>query len=581
MKLPLRAYWDLLAQYIRQQSGRFSIMAALLLGGIALQVINPQIMRGFIDSALSGGELQSLVISALLFLGIAIFQQVIAVNVVYLSETVAWKATNALRADLARHCIHLDMGFHNQHTPGELIERIDGDVAELAMFFSQFVVTLASNLLLVLGILIALFVVDWRTGLTFTLFASAALWVLNRLRDIAITDQKARRQAEADLFGFIEEQLSSTEDIRSSGAVSFSLRELFRFQAAIFHHDRRAQRRGWLIELAMGVAMMLGTFLAVLSGYLLFNEGAITIGMVYLFIHYSELLQTPIWTLIREVQSFQTIGACVERLTELKKIQPNIMDGEGATFPGGPLTLEFNQVSFSYNSGEPVLQNLSFCLQSGAALGLLGRTGSGKTTLARLVFRLYDACEGHISLSGVDIRRAGLSELHRRVALVTQEVQLFQGSLRDNLTFYNKRISDDQILSAIDQLGLREWFYSLSGGLDTPIEGGGRSLSAGEAQLLAFTRVFLRDPGLVILDEASARLDPITEQHLERAIGRLLQNRTAIIIAHRLETVQRADQVMILENGQIIEHGERQRLAADAASHFYRLLQTGIEEALA
>lgn len=581
MSLPMRAYWDLLSQYIKPQRGRFILMAILLLSSIALQVVNPQIMRGFIDAALAGAPLTQLVGAALAFLAIALLQQAFAVGVVYLSETVAWNATNALRSDLAQHCLHLDMKFHNTHTPGELIERIDGDIAELATFFSQFVVILVGNLLLLAGILVALFREDWRAGLAFSVFALLSLLVLNRLRDIAVPQQKARRQAEADLYGFVEEQLAATEDIRSSGAVSFSLRELYRFQASILRHDRSARRRGWVIELAMGILLTAGNILAITSGYLLFSAGTITIGTVYLFIHYANLLETPIWTLIREVQSFQTIGACVERLTELRNLKPVVQDGPGARLTDGPLSLAFDGVSFAYNGSEPVLSDLTFRLAPGSVLGLLGRTGSGKTTLARLVFRLYDPLQGNISLDGSDIRVARLAELRGRVALVTQEVQIFQGSVRDNLTFFNPRISDEQIQDAIKQLGLSDWFQSLPNGLDTRLEGGGSSLSAGEAQLLALTRVFLRDPGLVILDEASARLDPATEQRIERAIDHLLSNRTAIIIAHRLGTVHRAHQVMILEQGKVSEYGERQALAADPRSHFYHLMQTGLEEVLA
>ncbi len=581
MKLPLRAYWNLLSAHIRPQRVRFGLLAFLLFTSIGLQVVNPQIMRGFIDSALQGAAVSRLVWSALAFLGIALLQQAISVGVVYLSETVAWSATNALRAELARHCLSLDMGFHNKHTPGELIERIDGDVAELANFFSQFVVILIGNLLLLVGILIALFREDWRAGLAFSVFALVSLLVLNRLRDIAVPQQKARRQAEADLFGFVEEQLTSIEDIRSSGAVGFSLRELYRFQAAILRHDRSARRRGWLIDLAMGVLLTLGNILAVASGYLLFSAGTVTVGTVYLFIHYANLLETPIWTLIREVQSFQTIGACVERLTELHKLQPEVCDGPGAAMKAGSLALTFDGVSFGYNGNGTVLDGLSFGLLPGRVLGLLGRTGSGKTTLARLVFRLYDPTAGRILLDDEDIRSSRLAELRGRVALVTQEVQLFQGTVRENLTFFDQGVTDERIEDAIQQLGLADWFHSLPKGLDTRLEGSGRSLSAGEAQLLAFTRIFLRDPGLVILDEASARLDLATEQHIERAIDRLLQNRTAIIIAHRLGTVHRADEVMILENGRVCEYGDREMLAGDPDSRFYHLLQTGLEEVLA
>jgi ABC-type multidrug transport system fused ATPase/permease subunit len=214
-------------------------------------------------------------------------------------------------------------------------------------------------------------------------------------------------------------------------------------------------------------------------------------------------------------------------------------------------------------------------------LGLLGRTGSGKTTVTRLIFRLYDTTSGTVQLNGIDVRQPRLYDLRRRVSMVTQDVQLFQASVRDNLTFFNRDIPDDRILAVIEDLELGDWYRALPKGLDTRLETGGRGLSAGQAQLLAFARVFLHDPGLVILDEASSRLDPATEQIIERTIDKLLHNRTAIIVAHRLGTVQRADEIMILEDGRVTEHDERARLAADPSSRFYGLLQTGLSEVLA
>lgn len=581
MNLPLKTYWDLLSQHIRPQRGRFILLLTLLFGSIGLRVVNPQVMRNFIDSALSGQPLNTLTLTALLFIGIAILQQVVAVSVTYLGENVAWTATNALRAELAEHALNLDMPFHNNRTPGELIERIDGDVTEMATFFSQFLLTLVGNGLLLVGILAALFLEDWRVGLGFTVFTIGAILVLNRVKDIAIPHQKARREADARIFGFIEEQLAGTEDIRSSGAVDYSIRRLFQLQAEKLVHDRKAHFKRWIIENSMGIAVTFGTLMAIGSGYWLFTASLVTVGTVYLFVHYISLLEEPLWAMTHEIESFQTIGACVERLTEFRAIQPSLQEGTIPAIPSGIPALAFERVSFGYNGGEKVLRDLSFQLKPGGVLGLLGRTGSGKTTLARLVFRLYDPLSGAIRLQNIDLRDLRSSAVRENVALVTQDVQLFRASVRDNLTFFNRSISDERIRHTLHELGLEDWLASLPHGLDTELDAGGRSLSAGEGQLLAFARVFLRDPGLVILDEASSRLDPATEQRLERAIDKLLQGRTAIIIAHRLGTVHRADDIMILEDGQVQEHGNRQQLAADPQSRFYQLLQTGLEEVLA
>ena len=586
MNLPLKQYWLLLAEYIRPQKGRFILLAALMLGAIGLQLINPQIMRNFIDSALAGAPTNQLVMSGLAFLGVALLYQAVSVCVNYLGTSVAWTATNDLRADLAWHVLNLDMSFHKEHPAGEIIERIDGDVSEVANFFSQFVLVLVNNILLTIGILVVLLLEDWRIGLAFVVFVAISFLVLNKIRDLAMPYEKKLRQAEADLFGFLEEQLSSTEDIRSSGAVSYSLRQLYRFQAGILRYNRQASFRTFLIEMVMGALMTGASLLALSSGYIMFISGAASVGTVFMFIRYISMIETPIWALVRQVESFQKIGASVERLHELRGLSQQVVDGPGtigtgSAFPAGPLAVRFEHVSFGYHGDERVISDLSFDLQPGKILGLLGRTGSGKTTLARLLFRLYDPLEGRISFDGSDIRQARLADLRRHVALVTQDVQLFQASVRDNLTFFDRAISDEQILEAVRMLGLRGWLDSMPDGLDSELESSGRSLSAGEAQLLAFTRVFLRDPGLVILDEASSRLDPATEQRIERAIDLLLKDRSAIIIAHRLGTVERADDILILKEGASTEYGLRKVLAGNPQSHYYRLLETGLEEVLA
>lgn len=582
MSIPLKQYWELLSRYIRPQQGRFILLTILLLSSIGLQVANPQIMRSFIDTALSGGALEILILAAVMFISIALLQQAVSVTVTYLGENVAWKATNSLRAELAQHCLGLDMSFHNEHTPGELIERIDGDVTEMATFFSQFVVTMLGNILLLSGILVVLFIENWRIGLAFTIFSIITLLTLYRLREFAVIEWKARRQAEADLFSFIEEQLNGTEDVRASGAVPFTLRELMRLQSSILKTDRKAHQKGWLVnDLLMGGLLASGNIMAIIIGYTLYQSGSITIGTVYLLIHYLNLIEGPIWALTRQVGSFQTIGACVQRLGDLRKIQSRLKDGTGTRLPGGALSLTFEQVSFMYHDGnDQVLDNLSFHLKPGNILGLLGRTGSGKTTLTRLIFRLYDPTQGRIMLDGSDLRDTQIEILRKHVAVVTQDVQLFRASVRDNLAFFDRSIPDELILSAIEALELSDWFNSLPSGLDTQMDTGGHSLSAGEAQLLALARVFLRNPSLVILDEASSRLDPLTEQRIERALDKLLHQRTAIMIAHRLNTVHRAHEIMILDQGKIIEHGVREQLALDPSSQFHKLLKTGLEEVL-
>ena len=280
------------------------------------------------------------------------------------------------------------------------------------------------------------------------------------------------------------------------------------------------------------------------------------------------------------MQVLQQAGASISRIQELLPTRSKLEDGEGA-LPPGPLPVTFTDVSFGYGEEEAVLQEISFRLQPGRVLGLLGRTGSGKTTLARLLLRMYDPDEGEIRLGNVVPSTVRLHHLRQRVSMVTQDAQLFQATVRDNLSFFNPAISDERLWDVLRELGLSGWLRSLPDGLSTELQAGEGGLSAGQAQLLAFARVFLTDPGLVILDEASSCLDVVTEQLVGRAVNRLLENRTGIVIAHRLATVRSVDEVMILDRGRIVEYGDRAQLAGDPESRFHRLMQAGLHKVLA
>ena len=589
MKVPVTRYWRLLSTYLKTRKTQFSLLSIFLLSGIGLQLIVPQITRRFIDLAKGGAPYRSLIFATLGFLGASLVQQLVSVLARYMGEYVAWNATNDLRVDLARHCLNLDMTFHNDRSPGELIERIDGDLLTISEFFSQLVVLVLGSFFLLVGIIIALFAVDFRVGLLYLGFSSATLFAFIRLRNIAVPYDKASREKLSEVFGYIEERLAGTEDIRSCGAVDYVILGLYKLHFALFKLWRKAELTHVSIRLIAGVAMSVGYAIAFISGFYLYQNGTLSIGTVYLVVHYTEMIARPIRILTQQFQNLQNIGANVERINDIMSIGSKISDpGESSsaaeTREKPPLkasSVSFDSVSFAYIKDEPVLKDVTFHLKRGKILGVLGRTGSGKTTLARLLLRLYDPDQGAVSLDDRAIDSMPLSELRNRVAMVTQDVQLFGASVRDNLTFFDPSVPDAILKRVIKELELGEWFNSLGSGLDTKIDVAGKGLSAGEAQLLALTRVFLKDPGLIILDEASSRLDPATEGLIEKVIDRLLAGRTAIIIAHRLGTVDRADEILILRDGRNIEQGPRQTLALDKTSRFYHLLQTGLEEVLA
>jgi ABC-type multidrug transport system fused ATPase/permease subunit len=594
----MQSAFSLLTTYFSPQWRRVLLLAMLLLGTIAFQLINPQIIRYVLDTAQAGATTTTLALAAFLFILFNLFQAGAGLALNYVGEDVSWTATNSLRADLTRHCLRLDMGFHNSRTPGELIERVDGDVSELASFFSQLVLRVLFNGLLISGVVVLLWREDWRMGAAAGCYALLTLIVLQTMQRRNTQYAGAFRAAQAALNGFLEERLAGREDVRANGGEGYVLRGMALVQRAAYQTGYRARMFGVLLFSVTHMLFVLATALGFGVGIYLFLDGQITIGTVYLVVYYLAVLREPLEQIRDQVNELQQSTASIQRIQELFALQPEMQTAAKttATLPvaAGALAVRFDHVSFRYaelggaTTEEPaptpkpaVLHDLSFTLEPGQVLGLLGRTGSGKTTLTRLLFRLYNPNAGCITLGGNDIRHLSLSGLRRQIGMVTQEVQLFQASLRDNITLFNPSVDDKQILEVLRELGLWSWYSAQPDGLETRLQAGGVGLSAGEAQLLAFVRVFLKDPGLVILDEASSRLDPATETLLERATDRLLANHTGIVIAHRLRTVQRADAILILEQGRMVEFGPRTQLAADPKSRFYQLLQTGLEETLA
>jgi ABC-type multidrug transport system fused ATPase/permease subunit len=570
---------DLVASYLRPQRPRLVLLAAVLGAAIVGQLANPVLLGRFIDRAEAGAPVHALAGLGCAFLLVALLTQVATVAETYVAEDLGWRTTNALRVDLARHLLALDDSFHSEHGPGELIERVDGDVAAIAGFFARFVVHVVGSAVFLVGVLALLWRADSRIGAALTVFALTALAFMTRGGAFVGRQAREARRANAELSAFLEERMAGLPDIKANGADSYTMRRLHERLRARFVTGRRSVLATSVFSNTVNVVFVAGAAVSLGLGVLLHRSGVLTVGAVFMVFRYTTMLRVPLERLSRHMNSLQLATGGIVRVRELLGVEPRVADGDGTTLPAGALSVELDHVCFGYGA-ERVLDALSFRLEPGEVLGLMGRTGSGKTTISRLLFRLHDPTAGVVRLGGVDIRRAELAHLRRRVALVTQDVQLFAGTLRDNVTLYDPSVGDAELRAVFASLDLDRWLDDLPDGLDTILGATGRGLSAGEAQLVAFARVFLANPGLVVLDEASSRLDPHTEKLLQRAITRLLEGRTGVVVAHRLSTVERAATIMILEAGRVAEFGARGALARDPASRFSQLRRARSGEVL-
>ena len=401
-----------------------------------------------------------------------------------------------------------------------------------------------------------------------------------RLRDRAVPQTAAERAAFADALGLVAEQLDGAEDLRALGAREHALA---RHQAAGARHLRaalRANLAGGVIYSWMAASFALAAAGMLVASWLLLRADEITLGTALLLYSYTQVVRAPIEQLAEELEQVQEAAAGAARMSELLEERSAVAWDGRHRLPQGALDISFEGVSFAYtdraedgtsSSGSTVLHDVDLHIPADAVVGLVGASGSGKTTLARLALRLVDPTAGAVSVGGADLRTVSRSSLLQRAAIVTQDVHLLDGTVRDNLTLYEAGHDDRELTELLTDLGLAPWLAGLPGGLGTAMDAA-PPLSSGQAQLLAIGRAFLRDPGLVVLDEASARIDPATAEMVESALDRLLVGRTALVIAHRLRAVERADHVVVLERGRVVEHGPRAALAADPSSRYGRLL---------
>jgi ATP-binding cassette, subfamily B, bacterial len=563
-------FGSFLIKYLKGHRKALILLAVFFIGNIVLQIVSPQVLSYFIDSAESGKAIEYISLIVFIYMVTIILNMAGEVCESYFAKSFGWKITNSFRKDVLAHFLKIDMKHHEKWTSGEIITRLDEDVEGLFSYFYILIFKLAGSTLLMAGILIVLAIKNSIIAAAMLLFSIATVWIFKAIQDYGTKLYVRRSSAVSKFNGIMKERIDSIVEICTNAAEKYSLHSL---NGAMKKRFKESLPAGMMYSRLWSASTALEAVVTILSlgiAVVLWDNRLITLGMVYLIHTYTELIFHRLQDFRNYLSQLQTSKAGLIRVKEMLDIEGAIAEGNLET-EGRDITLTVKNLSFGYSEDKDVLYGISFVLKPGERLGIMGETGSGKTTLAKLLARLYEFKRGEILLNGVSVKELKAESLRRAIAYCTQEVQFLHGTLRDNITLYNENFSDSEILDAIKYMGLTQWFEKFPEGLDTYLEMGENNLSAGEAQLISIIRLYMKDPAIVILDEISSRLDYITEQRILSALDILTQNRTVITIAHKITALRWTDSIMVLKDGRIVEYGRKEELEKDRSGRFYTL----------
>lgn len=546
------------------------LTVAMLLSTGALLAPAPLVQRA-IDDGLSDGDLTKLTWLVVGFIAISLVG--LGASMV-LDRTVGWlgaRLLSDLRERIFRHLLTMPVAFHERQRAGVLVSRMTNDVEALQQMISSSLVTLIRSLLLLFGSILVLLSLDVKLALI--TFTTIPVLLLGSLAfRLASVDAFARtRETIGAITAQLQETLSGVRVVRSFGREAG---HVARFDT--LNDDNRAanMKTVYLNAAYFPAVEYLSTAAIVIVLLVGGNEaltGAVTIGVLVGFVTALDNFFGPISELSNVYTTFQSGMAALDKIGGLLEQRSTLVDPEHPQPMPDPLRgeLRFDHVTFSYGvpAGEEraateVLHDVDLTIPAGATVALVGTTGAGKSTLAKLAIRFIDPVEGRVLLDGVDLRELRQNDLRQRMGIVPQESFLFSGTVADNIAFGRDGATREDVERALDQIGARDAIEALTHGLDTEVGERGHNLSAGQRQLVAFARALIGEPSILVLDEATANVDLRTERRIEEALATLLQGRTAIVIAHRLSTIRAADMIVVVADGRIAEHGTHEELLA-------------------
>lgn len=546
------------------------ILATLLTIAIsALAAFRPSLTPVAIDDKIMNGDIPGLQIIILILLGTLVVQGLIQYAMTYLTSWIGQNIIFDLRKKIFDHINSLNLKFFDNTPIGRLVTRVTSDVEVLFEVFSSGIVTAFGDIFTIIWILSFMFMLDVELTLVTLSVLPVLIYATIIFRRKVRESYRRIRLLVSKLNSFIQEHIVGISVVQYFNKEKRTTDE---FEVINRAHTEQNKKSIFYYAIFFPIVELIG---AISIGLIIWYGGgqviqnAVSVGVLIAFIQYSEMFFRPIRDLSEKYNILQQAMASSERIFEVLDTESPIKDPEHAVkLRNVKGKIEFNDVWFSYNEDEDVLKNINFKINPGEKVAFVGATGAGKSTIINLIERFYDVNKGEVLLDGVDVRSITQENLRDNIAIVLQDVFLFTGTIRSNITLGNEEITDAEIWEALKNVGLRDFISSLPDKLDHKVNERGSSLSVGQRQLISFARALVYDPRILILDEATSSVDTHTEILIQHAIEKLIQGRTSIIIAHRLSTIQKCDKIIVMHKGEIKEMGTHQELLAENGLYF-------------
>ena len=559
-----------LARFARPYTRRGVVAAFTLIVATGASVAGPVIAKEVIDSGIRTGDYDKVVLWVAAFLAVVVAGWIATAAQSYLTSWVGERVLADIRVAVFAHVQRLDLGFFERTPAGVVISRLTNDVEAMNSMVTDGPTTLLQNTLTLIGSAVVLLVLDWRLALaTLTVFPAMAI-ATAIFRRYSGRAYRRTRERMGDVTASLQEDISGVRVVQAFRREDANYRSFLgvndRYRAANVQTVNAASIYFPFVSLLSAVAT------AVVLGYggLLVFHGQLSPGSLFAFIGLLSNFFDPVQQLSQFYQTMLAAMAALEKIVEVLDTEPAMVDAPGARpLPQIAGKVEFDDVHFAYSRGTTeVLHGVSFKAEPGQTVALVGHTGAGKSTVVKLLARFYDPTSGRVMIDGTDVRDVTARSLRSQLGIVPQESFLFSGSVRSNIAFGRPEASDSDVVAAAEAVGADAFIRALPDGYDTEIQERGARLSIGQRQLVAFARALLADPRILILDEATSSVDIPTEARIEEALETLLRGRTAFVVAHRLSTIRRADVIVVLEHGRVIEAGTHRQLIERRGRYF-------------